>query len=107
MILLIIRMNAFPEKRIELSQTISSLSVSTRMQKGCRRCDFCQSVEDENILFLFEEWDNQEDLMTHMKSDNFKVIRGTRNLLQKPYENTFYTVSHPTGMEEILMDGTI
>jgi quinol monooxygenase YgiN len=99
-------MNVFPEKRIELSQTIHSLSVSTRLQKGCRRWNFCQSVEDENILFLLEEWDNQKDLMTHMKSDNFKVIRGTRNVLQEPYETMFYTVSHPTGVEEILIDGT-
>jgi quinol monooxygenase YgiN len=93
-------MNILPEKRIELSQTISSLSVSTRLQKGCRRCDVCQSVEHENILFLLEEWNNQEELMTHVKSDNFKVIRGTRNLLQEPYQKTFYNISHPTGMEE-------
>ena len=95
MTLLIIRMNVFPEKRIELSQTISSLSVSTRMENGCRRCDFCQSIEDENRFFLLEEWDTQESLKNHLKSDNFKVIRGTRNLLQEPYEektiHTTYT----------------
>lgn len=53
--LLIIRMNVLSEKRMELSQTISSLSSSTRMKKGCRRCDFCQSIEDENRLVLLEE----------------------------------------------------
>jgi quinol monooxygenase YgiN len=97
MTLLIIRMNVFPEKRIELSQTISSLSVSTRMEKGCQRCDFCRSIEDENRFFLHEEWDTQENLMIHLKSENFRVIRGARNLLQEPYEKTFYTVSPPTG----------
>ena len=61
MTLLIIRMNVFPEKRIELSQTISSLFVSTRMQQGCRRCDFYQSVEDENRLVLLQEWDTIYD----------------------------------------------
>ena len=45
--------------------------------------------------------------MTHLKSDNFKVIRGTINLLQESYDKTFYTVSHPKSMDEILMDGTI
>jgi len=52
MTLLTIRMNVFPEKRIELSQTISSLSISTRMEKGCQRSDFCRSIEDENSFFL-------------------------------------------------------
>ncbi len=24
------------------------------MEKGCKRCDFCQGIEDENRLFLLE-----------------------------------------------------
>jgi quinol monooxygenase YgiN len=100
MILVIIRMNVLSEKRMELSQTITSLSGFTRMEKGCQRCDFCQSIEDENRLFLLEEWDTQENLMTHLKSEHFRVIRGAMNLLQEPYEKTFHTVFHPAGMEE-------
>ena len=101
MIMVIIRMNVLSEKRMELSQTITSLSGFTRMEKGCRRCDFCQSIEDENRLFLLEEWDTQENLMTHLKSEHFRVIRGAMNLLQEPYEKTFHTIFHSAGMEEI------
>ena len=101
MTLLIIRMNVLAEKRMELSQTIASLSVSTRMEKGCKRCDFCQSIKDANKLFLLEEWDTQENLMTHLKSEHFKVIRGAKNLLQEPYETMFHNVFRPAGMEKI------
>jgi quinol monooxygenase YgiN len=94
-------MEALSVKRMELSQTITSLSGSIRMEKGCRRCDFCQSVEDENRLFLLEEWDTRKNLMTYLKSDHFKVLRGAMNLLKEPYERLFYTVSHLPGMEEI------
>ena len=107
MTLLIIRMNVLSEKRMELSQTIASLSLSSRMEKGCRCSEFCQSSEDENRFFFLEEWDTHQNLMTHLKSDNFKVIRGTINLLQESYDKTFYTVSHPKSTDEILMDGTI
>jgi len=86
---------------MELSQTIASLSSSIRMEKGCNRCDFCQSTEDENRFFLLEEWDTQENLMTHLKSEHFKVIRGAMNLLQEPYERMFYTVFRPAGMNKI------
>ena len=99
MILVIIRMKVLSEKRMELSQTITSLSGSIRMEKGCRRCDFCQSIEDENRLLLIEEWDTQENLMTHLKSEHFRVLRGAMNLLKEPYEMTFHTVSHPAGLE--------
>ena len=101
MTLLIIRMNVLSEKRMELSQTIASLSLSTRMEKGCQRCDFCRSIEDENRFFLLEEWDTQENLKNHLKSEHFKVIRGAMNLLQEPYETMFHNVFRPAGMEKI------
>jgi len=101
MILVIIGMNVFSEKRIELSQTIASLTGSIRMEKGCRRCDFCQSMEDENRLFLLEEWDTEENLMTHLNSEHFRVFRGAMSLLKEPYEGMFHTVFHPAGMDYI------
>jgi quinol monooxygenase YgiN len=94
-------MKVLSDKRMELSQTIASLSGSIRMEKGCRRYDFCQSIEDENRLFLLEEWDAQENLMTHLKSEHFRVLRGAMSLLREPYEMMFHTVFHPEGMEEV------
>jgi quinol monooxygenase YgiN len=93
-------MTVLSEKRMEFSQTIVSLSGLIRMEKGLQRCDFCQSSEDENRLFLLEEWDTRENLMTHMKSDHFRVIKGAMNLLKEPYEMMVYTVSHTQGMGE-------
>ena len=51
--------------------------------------------------FFLEEWDAQENLMTHLKSDHFKVLRGAMNLLSEPYERMFHTVFHPDGDGEI------
>ena len=101
MILVIIRMKVLEEKRKELSQAVSSLIGSIRTEKGCRRCDFCQSMEDENELSLLEEWDTPENLKSHLKSDRFRVLRGAMNLLKEPYGMMFHTVFHPAGMGEI------
>jgi quinol monooxygenase YgiN len=86
MILVIIRMKVLAEKRKELSQTIASLIGSLRTEKGCRRCDFYRSMEDENELCILEEWDTRENLNSHLKSERFRVLRGAMNLLQEPYE---------------------
>ena len=94
-------MKVLPEKRLELSQTIALLIVSIRTEKGCKRCNFCQSMEDENELTLIEEWDTRENLKSHLKSGRFRVLRGAMNLLKEPYEMIFHTVFHPEGMEEI------
>jgi quinol monooxygenase YgiN len=94
-------MKVLSEKRMELSQTIASLVGSIRTEKGCNRCDFCQSIEDVNELWLLEEWDTQENLKSHLKSERFRVFRGAMNLLKEPQEMMFHTVFHPTGMEGI------
>ena len=101
MILLTIRMKVLPEKRLELSQTIALLMGDIRTEKGCKRCDFCQSTEDENQLCLLEEWDTKESLKNHLKSGHFRILRGAMNLLKEPFQMMFHTVFHPVGLEEI------
>jgi quinol monooxygenase YgiN len=93
MILVIIRMQVLAEKRVELCQTIVSLIGSLRTEKGCVRCDFCKSMEDENELRILEEWDTRENLDSHLKSERFRVLRGAMNLLQEPYEMLVHTVA--------------
>lgn len=86
---------------MELSQTVASLCASTRMDKGCKSCEFCQGIEDENRLVLLEEWDTQESLSRHLNSEHFKVLRGAMKLLKEPFEITLHTEYHPEGMAEI------
>jgi quinol monooxygenase YgiN len=101
MILAITRMKVLSEKRMELSQTIALLSGSIRMEKGCRRCNFCQDMEDENLLFLIEEWETKGNLKDHLKSRHFKVLRGAFSLLKEPHEMIIHAVSHTAGIKEI------
>ena len=73
-------MKVLAEKRKELSQTIASLIGALR-------------TEDENELCIFEEWDTQENLNSHLNSERFSVLRGAMNLLQEPYEMLVHTVA--------------
>ena len=97
MVLVIIKMKVLPEKHMEISQTIVSLLKFIRKEQGCKYCDFCQSFEDKNDLFLLEEWNTRENLKSHLKSKNFMVLQGAMNLLKEPYEIKFHTVFHPEG----------
>ncbi len=99
MILVTIRMKVLSEKHKELSQTIALLISSIRAEKGCRCCDFFQSMEDENELCLIEQWDTQENLKRYLVSERFKVLRGAMSLLKESYEMMFYNVFHSVGME--------
>jgi hypothetical protein len=50
-------------------------------------------MEDENGLFILEEWDTRENLDSHLKSERFRVLRGAMNLLREPYEMMFHAVA--------------
>jgi quinol monooxygenase YgiN len=54
MILVVIRLKVLPEKHLELSQTIALLFGSIGTEKGCRRCDCYQNVDNENELCLLD-----------------------------------------------------
>ena len=94
-------MKVIADKRRELSQALTSLCCSIREEEGCRRCDFYRSMQDENRLFILQEWDTRKNLMSHMDSDHFRVLRGAMSLLKEPYEMRFHTIIHPAVREMI------
>jgi len=101
MIFTTIRMKVFPEKRKELHQAITSLLGSIKEEKGCRRCEFCVSAEDENEFCLLGEWENRDDLDTHLGSELFKVLLGAMSLLKNPHEMDLYTDVSKTGSPDL------
>ena len=94
-------MNVLSAKRIELLQTMDSLIGHIRDDRGCTSCNFCQSMENENVLFLISKWDTPKNLKSHMESKHFSVIRGMMNLLKEPYEIMYYTAHYPIKMDEL------
>ncbi len=101
MIVVTIKMDVLPEKRREFLQTIRALTSPTRSNKGCINCHYYQDVEDENIISLVEEWETQEELDNHLRSEQFSVLLGAMNLLSKPPDIKFNAVSYTSGIEAL------
>ena len=92
-----ITMNAIPEKRREILQTLLSMTAAIRQEKGCRSCQVFQDVENENFFSLFEEWGAHDALGHHIRSEIFSVLLGSRILLCGNPEIQIHTVSHTKG----------
>jgi quinol monooxygenase YgiN len=99
MIILKIIMNALPEKRKEVLQTLVSMIAAIRQEKGCRSCQGFQDIEDESVFSLIGEWETHEDLEHHIRSDRFGVLLGSNFLLNENHEIQIHTVSHTEGSE--------
>ena len=101
MVIVIIKMNALPEKCLELKQTLLALIEPTRKEKDCMSHNVFQDLENGNCLNLIQVWQSREDLDDHLRSDTFTVLMGTRYLLNRPPEITMSEVSHSSGWEAV------
>jgi len=98
MIAAIIRLNALPEKSLELKQTLLALIEPTRNEKGCLSHHVFRDIEHEDNFTLFLQWVNREALDKHLCSDRFTVLMGTRSLLIRPPEIIINTVSESSAL---------
>ena len=94
-------MNALPEKRTEVMQTLLSMIDPTENERGCQSCQILRGIEDQNIFSLIEQWDSREDLVVHIKSDRFSILLGTKSLLFEPLQVEIHTISSSGGKEAI------
>ena len=99
MIILRVTMNALPNKRKELLQTLEAMSASISKEKGCWSHHVYQDMEDKDVICLLEEWENQEDLENYVKSDRFAALLGALDLLSEGPVIKFSEVSSTAGMD--------
>jgi quinol monooxygenase YgiN len=94
-------MNVFPEKQLEVMQTLLSMIEPTGKETGCLSYAVFCDIEDRNRFSLLEEWKTRENLDHHIMSHRFGVLLGTKALLCEPPKIQIHTVSRSEGMEAI------
>ena len=101
MIVATIRVLVPQNKRREMLQTLQSLADLIRSQPGCLNYRFYREIENENALFVVEEWKTRADLEAHILSRDFSVLFGVINLLHGPEAVEFNLLSSLGGREVI------
>jgi quinol monooxygenase YgiN len=101
MIVVRITMNPFPEKQLEVMQTLLSMIEPTSKEAGCLSYSVFCDIEDRNRFSLLEEWETREDLDQHIATHRFGALLGIKALLAKPLDIQIHTVSQSEGMEAI------
>ena len=95
--------------RILLSETdccqvitsLEPLIAWTRVQAGCRACHLLTDIEEPRALVLWEEWDSQEHLDSHLRSEDYRRVLAAMELSQEAPEVHFHTVATRGGFEVI------
>ncbi|MEE4313785.1 MAG: antibiotic biosynthesis monooxygenase family protein [Desulfofustis sp.] len=70
-------------KQKEFMQTVRLLNERIKNEKGLVKLNLFQSVDNPSLMQIIEEWRTQEDLDTHTRSENFRLLVSTLKVLSK------------------------
>jgi quinol monooxygenase YgiN len=73
----------------------------TRVQPGCISCRIYQDAKDERVIMFDEMWRTQEDLDSHLRSDEYRNVLLVVEMADEKPEIIFNPLSDSTGMETI------
>ena len=100
MVIVIIKLNAMPEKCLEFKQSLLALIEPIRKEKGCLSLEILQDIANDNGFSLIQMWQTRDDLDDYLRSDLFTVLIGTRYLLNRPAEISVNEVTHASGWKD-------
>jgi quinol monooxygenase YgiN len=80
MVSIVFALQALPEKRQELMQTLEAIMEKTSIMEDCLSCTL-QQADNLNDLSLKLVWRSQEAFLDYQQSEHFGVLLGAFNLL--------------------------
>jgi len=81
-------------RRSELVEVLGRAEREAASKPGCRRYTFTATLADPDRFVLVSEWDSQEALDAHYRSDGFARFQlDLHGLLAQPSDMTIYAVN--------------
>ena len=101
MVLATIRMMIPPKKHGEALRILKSIAEQNRVQRGCLSCRIYKDAEEESVLVFEEMWKSEEELKSHLRSEEYgKLLLVVEMALQNP-EIRFRMITRQSGFETI------
>lgn len=70
-------------KQKEFMQSARLLNERIKNEKGLVQLNLFQSVDNPSLMQIITEWRTQEDLDTHTRSENFRLLVSTLKVLSE------------------------
>jgi|GEM_PF-4183218 quinol monooxygenase YgiN len=81
MVSIAFKLQAFPEKRQELMQTLEAIKEKTSGMRDCVSFVMQQDPENWNAITMMMEWRSPEAFRNYQQSEQFGVLMGAFNVL--------------------------
>jgi quinol monooxygenase YgiN len=99
MIQALIRIVAPPGKRDEILDVLKCLKGPTEAIGECRACQVFQDAEDSRVLTYLVQWDSEDAIAAHLRSERFRRLLPYIEMSVEPPEVSFGTIDQVRGVE--------
>ena len=89
-------------KRQEFRNVLLHVKGPTEALPECRACWICQDIEDDHMFTFLVQWDTQEDLEAHLRSERFRRLLPYIEMSARPPEASFGSIEHLRGIEFLI-----
>lgn len=96
-----IRMIIAPHRRGEALEILIAAAERTRIQPGCLSARIYRDEQQEGVFMIEDVWSCQEDLDSHLRSENYRQVLLVAEMALEPPQINFKTISQSVGMEII------
>jgi len=86
-------------KRKEFLDVLLHLRGPTEAFAECRACWIYQDATNDHVLTYLVQWDGQEDLEAHLRSERFRRLLPFIEISAEPPEVDFSTIDEIRGIE--------
>jgi len=97
----VIRLFPSPKQRVELVEILRSVQDLTRPLPGCMGCWLSEQDYLHNHIRYTEQWESEEALNEHVRSDLYSRVLAAMELSKKAPEVRFYFSTEAKGFELI------
>jgi quinol monooxygenase YgiN len=101
MILATIRMKVPPKNHDEALTILRSTAEWSKVKHGCLSSRIYEDVYESHVLMFEEHWRTEEDLESHLRSDEYRKVLLVLEMALRQPEIRFDTISSSTGIETI------
>ncbi len=86
-------------KREEVLEVLLCLKGPTEVSRGCSACRVVQDVEDDHALTYLVQWETENALEEHLRSERFRRLLPYVEMSVEPPEVAFSTIDQIRGIE--------
>ncbi len=86
-------------KREEILGILLCLKGPTEVMRGCRVCHVLQDAENDHALTYLVEWDTEEEIESHLRSERFRRLLPYMEMSVEPPQVDFSTIHEVRGIE--------